>query len=126
MECPKELDMGTILILNVRIPITNNSPTESSLNNVELLNEMLEHLATDLRLTVLQTVSHQFTPFGVTIAKLLSESHVTIHTWPELGSCAIDIYTCRSDLNVCRAISIVQEHLPVIQYSHSIKRRTFD
>lgn len=44
--------------------------------------------------TVLDYVWHQFDPHGVTCLVLLSESHLSIHTWPEKGSAAVDIFTC--------------------------------
>lgn len=39
---------------------------------------------------------HQFEPSGYTAAALLTESHITLHTWPEHGSVQIDIFTCGS------------------------------
>jgi S-adenosylmethionine decarboxylase len=44
--------------------------------------------------TVLNRFSHQFHPQGVTVVYALAESHISIHTFPEEGSCAIDVYTC--------------------------------
>ncbi len=44
--------------------------------------------------TVLNRFSHGFYPQGVTIVYALAESHISIHTFPEMGSCAIDVYTC--------------------------------
>lgn len=38
--------------------------------------------------------SHQFLPSGYTAAALLTESHISLHTWPEHGSVQIDIFTC--------------------------------
>lgn len=37
---------------------------------------------------------HQFEPAGVTGAVLLAESHLTIHTWPEIRFVALDVYVC--------------------------------
>lgn len=37
---------------------------------------------------------HQFEPQGLTGMILLSESHISIHTWPEHGSAAVDVFTC--------------------------------
>ena len=45
-------------------------------------------------LTLLDISSHKFEPQGVTIVALLSESHISIHTWPERGSAALDVFTC--------------------------------
>jgi S-adenosylmethionine decarboxylase len=38
--------------------------------------------------------SHQFSPEGYTAAALLTESHISLHTWPEFKSVQIDIFTC--------------------------------
>ena len=40
--------------------------------------------------------SHQFDPAGYTAAALLTESHITLHTWPEHLAVQIDIFTCGS------------------------------
>lgn len=45
-------------------------------------------------LTFVKTVAHQFTPQGATVIAIISESHVSIHTFPEAGHVSIDIYTC--------------------------------
>ena len=37
---------------------------------------------------------HQFTPQGVTGILSIAESHISIHTWPEFGYAAADIFTC--------------------------------
>lgn len=45
--------------------------------------------------TVLDTRLHQFgTGGGVTGVALLAESHISIHTWPETGYAALDIFLC--------------------------------
>lgn len=40
---------------------------------------------------------HQFDPIGVTGMILLSESHISVHTWPEHGSVALDVFCCTSE-----------------------------
>lgn len=44
--------------------------------------------------TVLDARFRSFRPSGVTGVVLLSESHIAIHTWPERGYAAIDLFTC--------------------------------
>ncbi|MCH7814259.1 MAG: adenosylmethionine decarboxylase [Planctomycetes bacterium] len=44
--------------------------------------------------TLLHQVSHHFEPQGVTALALIAESHVAVHTWPEYGYAAIDVFTC--------------------------------
>jgi S-adenosylmethionine decarboxylase proenzyme len=47
-----------------------------------------------VELYVIQTISKKFDPQGVTVVCLLAESHISIHTWPEEGRAAVDVYTC--------------------------------
>lgn len=44
--------------------------------------------------TWLGEVSHAFEPAGVTAIGLLAQSHISIHTWPEIGYAAVDVFTC--------------------------------
>ena len=43
---------------------------------------------------LLKLTSHGFSPHGVTALGLLAESHISIHTWPEIGYAAADMFTC--------------------------------
>lgn len=66
------------------------------LNDEHFLIDMIKNAAIASGATVLQTVFHKFEPQGFTGICLLSESHISIHTYPELGKCYADIYTCGS------------------------------
>jgi S-adenosylmethionine decarboxylase len=44
--------------------------------------------------TLIQKVSHKFEPHGLSLVYVLSESHLSIHTWPEKQYASVDIYTC--------------------------------
>ena len=43
---------------------------------------------------LLNIASAKFDPQGVTAVALLAESHISIHTWPELGQAICDVFTC--------------------------------
>lgn len=45
-------------------------------------------------LTIVGERFHQFEPQGVTGAVILAESHLAIHTWPEMGAVTVDVYVC--------------------------------
>lgn len=64
------------------------------LNDVEYLTKLLESAAVSSGATLVQTIFKKFEPQGVTVLCLLSESHISIHTWPEEGKAAVDVYTC--------------------------------
>jgi S-adenosylmethionine decarboxylase proenzyme len=64
------------------------------LERVERWTEILLGVAERSGATVIGQQFHQFEPYGVTGFVLLAESHVSVHTWPEEGLAAIDIFTC--------------------------------
>jgi S-adenosylmethionine decarboxylase len=81
------------------------------LNNEELLREGLREAAQTAGATVLSVHSHKFTPVGVTAFALLAESHISIHTWPELGYAAVDAFTCGQSMRTELAIESVAHAL---------------
>lgn len=66
--------------------------------------------------TLLNQISFQFTPQGVTALGLISESHVSIHTWPECGYAAIDTFTCGHRANAENAIRSLVRSLGAKRY----------
>jgi S-adenosylmethionine decarboxylase proenzyme len=65
------------------------------LNNVSQLKELLDNICTLHNYIILKKIDHIFEPQGCTIIYMLSESHISIHTFPEKGYIAFDLYTCR-------------------------------
>lgn len=76
-----------------------------------LILEALMLAAKAARATILHTASHKFEPQGVTAFLLLSESHISIHTWPELNKAAVDIYTCGSHTDPDAGLDALLSHL---------------
>jgi S-adenosylmethionine decarboxylase len=66
----------------------------SALDNEEMLVGLMIDAATKAGATVLKEQSVKFRPNGVTVACILSESHITCHSYPEKGFIAVDCYTC--------------------------------
>ncbi|MGJ3247608.1 MAG: adenosylmethionine decarboxylase [Elainellaceae cyanobacterium] len=64
------------------------------LNDTALIRELLRESAECACSTFLGDLIHQFAPHGITAVALLAESHISIHTWPEEGYAAIDVFTC--------------------------------
>lgn len=64
------------------------------LNDEQGLIAALRSSAEGAGATWMGQVSHKFQPQGVTALGLLSESHISIHTWPEVGYAAVDVFTC--------------------------------
>ena len=64
------------------------------LENVARLEQTLTDCATLGGATVVSSHFHRFSPQGASGVVILAESHATIHTWPEIGYAAIDVFTC--------------------------------
>lgn len=75
-----------------------------TLNNADLLQSHMIEAAETCGATVLSVQSKQFEPQGATVLVLLSESHLSIHTYPEKGFAAIDCYTCGESVDPQGAI----------------------
>lgn len=67
---------------------------EDILNQTELLKKLLIKAVESLGMEILSTYFHSFSPQGVTGVIVISTSHFSIHTWPEHGYAALDLYTC--------------------------------
>ncbi len=63
-------------------------------------------------LTVLDVLVHEFSPHGVTLVALLAESHISIHTWPEHGYAAVDVFACDGDPH--KALDVLAERLKAV------------
>ena len=68
------------------------------LNDESFLRCSLNRASKLANATVLNLISNKFEPQGVTAIALLSESHISIHTWPESNYSAIDIFTCGQNM----------------------------
>ena len=64
------------------------------LNDLKFLKGLLAAAASEAGATVLGESFHQFNPHGVSGVVIIAESHLFIHTWPECGYAAVDIFTC--------------------------------
>jgi len=61
--------------------------------------------------TVLEYSFHKFSPQGVSGVVVIAESHISIHTWPEYGYAAVDIFTCGTKVDPWIAYNIMKEML---------------
>lgn len=66
------------------------------LNDASRIETAMRQAAEATGCVVLHGQFHQFEPQGVTGLLLIAESHLSVHTWPEHGYAAVDLYTCGS------------------------------
>ena len=82
----------------------------SNLNSPEIVEQALRDIVAAVDVTLLDLKIYPFEPMGVTGAAMLAESHIMIHTWPEHGYAAIDVFTCGKERDFEGAIEAVREH----------------
>jgi S-adenosylmethionine decarboxylase len=85
------------------------------LDNYDALRELIETALRMSNATILRIIGEKFEPQGVTLLALLSESHCSIHTWPEIGYAAIDLYTCGDTTNSHKAAEFLKYKLKAKQ-----------
>ncbi len=92
-----------------------------ALDDLPLIERTLREAAEIAGATVLDCRLHHFGDgAGVTGVALLAESHISIHTWPEHGYAAIDLFLCGSRHDIDGALG----HIADVLKPESIARRT--
>lgn len=81
------------------------------LDNYDKLQELLQTALQMSNATILRIIGEKFKPQGVTLLALLAESHASVHTWPELGYVAIDLYTCGDKTQTHKAAEFLKYKL---------------
>lgn len=64
------------------------------LNDPAAVESAVRGAAADAGATIVQSAFHHFSPQGVSGVLIIAESHITMHTWPEKGYAAVDLFTC--------------------------------
>ncbi|MFO8236863.1 MAG: adenosylmethionine decarboxylase [Prochlorococcaceae cyanobacterium] len=81
------------------------------LDNQAFLRDTITAAAREAGATLLNLITHRFQPQGVTGLALLAESHISIHTWPESGYAAVDVFTCGDHTMPERACAVLAAEL---------------
>ena len=115
------MDAGLFAGRHVRGELYGVSP--ELLDDEIQLCDLLAQALTRAGATILSVSSHRFTPQGVTVLALLSESHAGIHTYPETSTCFLDIFTCGTRADPELALLLMSESLrPERMRSQTIER----
>ena len=79
------------------------------LEKAEVVEKALLKAAREAGLTIIGVKSHQFNPRGATSMVIVGESHLSIHSWPEYGFAALDIFVCGKNPAAKKAAKILIE-----------------
>ena len=102
------------MLVGISVLLDYSGVTETKYHKAEKWEKILERAIEIGKMTKLSISSYQFEHIqkpdisifpdcvqgGATAFALLAESHISVHTWPELGSIVIDIFTCGDTMNL--------------------------
>ncbi|MCS7155778.1 MAG: adenosylmethionine decarboxylase [Bacteroidota bacterium] len=86
------------------------------LNDERRIRAILLEAVRQSKATIVADSFHAFSPHGVSGVVVIAESHVAIHTWPEYGYAAVDIFTCGETIDPW----VIQRHLQQQFQSRSV------
>jgi S-adenosylmethionine decarboxylase proenzyme len=81
------------------------------LSDLNALKETMQRAVEASGATILEQVDYVFPPNGLTMVFLLSESHASIHTYPEHGACFVDFFTCGRRCSSENFNTVLKEYL---------------
>ena len=87
------------------------------LNDPDAIRRELRAAVTRAGATPIQDMVHTFSPHGVTGVVIIAESHFSIHTWPEYGFAAVDLFTCGDTVDPWSAFTHLAQILRAASHS---------
>ncbi len=94
-----------------------------SLKHEDGVGGAMEEAARKSEATVVAQSFHEFKPYGVSGAVIIQESHYTIHTWPEHGYAAVDLFYCGGGIAVHKAVEVLQDRFKPKRIKFLVVRR---
>jgi len=80
-----------------------------AINDLDFVKGAMVEAAKRAEATIVNVVFHAYSPHGISGAVIIAESHLAIHTWPEYGYAAVDIFTCGDTLQPQVAVDYLVE-----------------
>ena len=116
--------IGYHLIADLR---TEDAEENAKLSDLIFMQDLLVKAAKAAGATSLKVEGHKFgKEQGITVFVMLAESHISIHSWPEYGYAALDIFMCgTSAQNIEKAIGVFKAHFPETEITEKILKRDY-
>ena len=95
------------------------------INTVASITSILEKAADIMKLSVVNTTIHEFSPIGISGVIVIQESHIAIHTWPEHNYVALDFFTCNKSFDLDEGIEWIQNQFKSKRLEKNSSQRGF-
>lgn len=103
---------------------------ESLLDDMEQIRSIAHKMVAELGAEIVEECTHKFEPIGVTYIAVITTSHFSIHTWPEYGYAAVDVFSCEKELPHKLADKLQKafgaKSAVVNKFMRNIERRAYD
>ena len=90
---------------------------EELLDDLDFIRECLNEAAVRCGASVVGESFYHFSPRGVSGVVNIAESHISIHTWPEYGYAAVDVFTCGDTVTPEEAAKTIADRLEAGSHS---------
>ena len=81
------------------------------LDDVGRIKNLMDEAALTSGASIVESIFHRYNPHGVSGVVVIEESHLAIHTWPEHGYAAVDLFTCGEDVDPWKAHDFLKNGL---------------
>ena len=98
-------------VLGIHLMVELQECNPELLNDLPYIRAAMTQAAIAAGATIIGESFHQFNPQGVTGVLAIAESHLCIHTWPEYGYAAADVFTCGESFDPEKAAQILIDKL---------------
>jgi len=96
---------------------------QGNLDDEKFLCRTLEKAAKSVNARIIRRIKQRFSPTGVTVILILAETHISLHTWPEQGYAALDIFICGEGKDPEPAWEVVKEALKPVAFKMNRHKR---
>lgn len=71
---------------------------DNILNDLDYIRNVAHKVIKEMGSGIVEECVHKFEPIGITYIAVITTSHFSVHTWPENGYAAVDIFSCDEEL----------------------------
>jgi S-adenosylmethionine decarboxylase len=97
-------------VKHLNVKLVNCRIDEDLFSNESFVKKVFDEIVDKLKMTFIDKLSFKFNPHGLSMLYLIAESHIAIHTWPELNLIDLEIVTCKEDANAIEGLNVAMNY----------------
>lgn len=121
-ESLRTVDLGAFTGLGTHV-LADFHACQRLPSDPEVLRQLLEQTAVLLECTVVESVFHAFSPYGLSGVVVVAESHLAVHTWPEQQAACVDFFTCSNQMLPLPGLELLFDVFAALEVTISVVPR---